>query len=72
MLHVFWKTPSFDPPPHGDAQDRHFTDDVQTRQYRSLEVLLGAPYDTSADIWSLACVVRGVGGRLGLCVFKVC
>lgn len=34
----------------------HFTDDIQTRQYRSLEVLLGAGYDTAADIWSTACM----------------
>lgn len=36
--------------------DKHFTEDIQTRQYRSLEVLLGAGYDTSADIWSTACM----------------
>ncbi|XP_047110509.1 SRSF protein kinase 3-like [Schistocerca piceifrons] len=35
---------------------RHFTEDIQTRQYRSLEVLLGAGYGTSADIWSTACM----------------
>jgi serine/threonine protein kinase len=29
---------------------------IQTRQYRSPEVLLGLPYDTSADVWSLACM----------------
>ena len=29
---------------------------IQTRQYRSPEVLLGLPYDTSADIWSLGCM----------------
>ncbi|XP_055371660.1 SRSF protein kinase 3 [Condylostylus longicornis] len=34
----------------------HFTEDIQTRQYRSLEVILGAGYDTSADIWSTACM----------------
>ena len=34
----------------------HFTEDIQTRQYRSLEVIIGAGYDTSADIWSLACM----------------
>lgn len=34
----------------------HFTEDIQTRQYRSLEVLLGAGYNTSADIWSTACM----------------
>merc|ERR1719216_95871 len=32
----------------------HFTEDIQTRQYRSLEVLLGAGYGTPADIWSCA------------------
>jgi hypothetical protein len=36
---------------------KHFTDDIQTRQYRSPEVILGAEYDTSADIWSAACIV---------------
>lgn len=35
---------------------KHFTDDIQTRQYRSLEVILGAGYNTSADIWSTACM----------------
>ncbi|KAI8928090.1 kinase-like domain-containing protein [Entophlyctis helioformis] len=34
----------------------HFTADIQTRQYRSPEVILGAPYDTSADLWSLGCI----------------
>ncbi|XP_031784866.1 SRSF protein kinase 3 isoform X3 [Nasonia vitripennis] len=35
---------------------KKFTEDIQTRQYRSLEVLLGAGYSTSADIWSTACM----------------
>lgn len=35
---------------------KHFTEDIQTRQYRSLEVLLGAGYSTPADIWSTACM----------------
>jgi serine/threonine protein kinase len=35
---------------------RHFTEDIQTRQYRSLEVLLGCGYTETADIWSLACM----------------
>ncbi|XP_074523746.1 SRSF protein kinase 1b isoform X2 [Halichoeres trimaculatus] len=35
---------------------KHFTDDIQTRQYRSLEVLMGAGYSTPADIWSTACM----------------
>ncbi|CAF0834733.1 unnamed protein product [Brachionus calyciflorus] len=34
----------------------HFTEDIQTRQYRSLEVILGSGYTTSADMWSLACM----------------
>lgn len=36
---------------------KHFTEDIQTRQYRCPEVIVGADYDTSADIWSLACVL---------------
>lgn len=36
---------------------KHFTEDIQTRQYRCLEVLIGAPYSTAADIWSCACMV---------------
>lgn len=35
---------------------KHFTEDIQTRQYRSLEVILGASYNVSADIWSTACM----------------
>ncbi|XP_030330150.1 LOW QUALITY PROTEIN: SRSF protein kinase 3 [Strigops habroptila] len=35
---------------------RHFTEDIQTRQYRALEVLLGAGYGPPADIWSTACM----------------
>ena len=38
--------------------NHHFTDDIQTRQYRCPEVLLGARWGPSADIWSMACVVR--------------
>ncbi|TKR76630.1 hypothetical protein L596_017743 [Steinernema carpocapsae] len=34
----------------------HYTDDIQTRQYRSLEVLIGAGYGPAADIWSTACM----------------
>ena len=37
-------------------QHHHFTEDIQTRQYRSLEVLLGSGYGPAADIWSTACM----------------
>lgn len=36
--------------------NKHFTEDIQTRQYRSLEVILRSGYNTSADIWSTACM----------------
>lgn len=36
---------------------KHFSDDIQTRQYRAPEVIITAPYDTAADIWSLGCMV---------------
>jgi len=36
---------------------KKFTSDIQTRQYRCPEVILGAKYSTPADIWSLACIV---------------
>ena len=35
----------------------HFSTIIQTRQYRSPEVLLGANYNETSDIWSLACMV---------------
>jgi serine/threonine-protein kinase SRPK3 len=35
----------------------HFTNDIQTRQYRSPEVILGAKWGASTDIWSMACMV---------------
>ena len=35
----------------------HFTEDIQTRQYRSPEAILGLSYDTSTDIWSFGCVL---------------
>ena len=37
--------------------DEHFSDVIQTRQYRSPEVIIRGKYDTSADMWSLACTV---------------
>lgn len=36
----------------------HFTNDIQTRQYRSPEVILGAKWGASTDIWSMAAMVR--------------
>ncbi len=36
---------------------KHFSEDIQTRQYRSPEVMVGMRYGTSADIWSLACIM---------------
>jgi serine/threonine-protein kinase SRPK3 len=37
-------------------EDHHFTNDIQTRQYRSPEVILGAKWGSSTDIWSVACM----------------
>lgn len=37
--------------------NHHFTNDIQTRQYRSPEVILGAKWGASTDIWSMACMV---------------
>lgn len=35
----------------------HFTNDIQTRQYRSPEVILGAKWGASTDVWSMAGMV---------------
>ncbi|XP_010917701.2 uncharacterized protein [Elaeis guineensis] len=35
---------------------KQFTSDIQTRQYRCPEVLLGSKYSTPADMWSFACI----------------
>ncbi|EEF34919.1 srpk, putative [Ricinus communis] len=35
---------------------KQFTSDIQTRQYRCPEVILGSKYSTPADIWSFACI----------------
>ncbi len=37
--------------------DNHFSDIIQTREYRSPEVIINGEYDTTADMWSLACMV---------------
>eukprot|EP00118_Oscarella_pearsei_P003043 m.12699 g.12699 ORF g.12699 m.12699 type:complete len:519 (+) comp24237_c0_seq1:24-1580(+) len=36
--------------------DHHFTEHIQTRQYRAPEVLLGSGYGPPADVWSVACM----------------
>lgn len=36
--------------------DLHFTNDIQTRQYRSPEAILGAKWGTPVDIWSASCM----------------
>ncbi|KIS68216.1 serine/threonine protein kinase SKY1 [Mycosarcoma maydis] len=36
--------------------DHHFTNDIQTRQYRCPEVILGAKWGPSADMWSASCM----------------
>lgn len=35
----------------------HFSTEIQTRQYRSPEVILGINYGPSADVWSFACMI---------------
>ena len=37
--------------------NHHFSTKIQTRQYRSPEVILGVNYNETADMWSLACMV---------------
>lgn len=37
--------------------DHHFTNDIQTRQYRCPEIILGTRWGPSVDIWSAACLV---------------
>ena len=35
----------------------HLSSYVQSRYYRAPEVILGAPYDTKVDMWSLGCIL---------------
>ncbi|KND91605.1 Protein kinase dsk1 [Tolypocladium ophioglossoides CBS 100239] len=37
--------------------NHHFTNDIQTRQYRSPEVILGSKWGASTDLWSMAAMV---------------
>lgn len=48
--------------------DDHFTEDIQSRPYRCLEVLLGADYGPPADIWSTACMAFELA--TGDCLFE--
>ncbi|KAG6869154.1 hypothetical protein C0993_012253 [Termitomyces sp. T159_Od127] len=60
-------SPTFDPPPisvkiadlgNATPSEKHYTEDIQTRQYRAPEAILGKrDWDARADIWSVACVV---------------
>ncbi|KAL7423508.1 hypothetical protein Q5752_001088 [Cryptotrichosporon argae] len=37
--------------------DHHFTNDIQTRQYRCPEIILGTRWGPSVDVWSAACLI---------------
>lgn len=37
--------------------NKHYTEDIQTRQYRAPEVILGGDWGCSTDLWSLSCLV---------------
>ncbi|KAH7880372.1 kinase-like domain-containing protein [Lentinula edodes] len=58
--------PTFSPPVSIKIADlgnatpskKHYTEDIQTRQYRAPEAIIGRKdWDARADIWSVACVV---------------
>lgn len=36
---------------------KHFTDNIQTREYRAPETIIGAEYYPNTDIWSAACII---------------
>ena len=38
-------------------KEKHYSDIIQTREYRSPEVIMGGEYDETADIWSLGCMI---------------
>lgn len=48
----------------------HFTNDIQTRQYRSPEVILGAKWGASTDVWSMAAMV-GLSFQLPVSLSKL-
>ena len=46
---------------------RHYTEDIQTRQYRSPEAIVGrSDWNGKVDVWSVACVVRTSDVRVHL------
>lgn len=49
---------------------KHYTEDIQTRQYRAPEAILGrSDWDARADIWSVACLVSHLTAVT--CFFKL-
>jgi serine/threonine-protein kinase SRPK3 len=48
----------------------HFTNDIQTRQYRSPEVILGSKWGASTDVWSMAAMVSAENPLLLLFPFS--
>lgn len=48
----------------------HFTNDIQTRQYRSPEVILGGKWGASTDVWSMACMVSFPVLCVSLCLYQ--
>ena len=48
---------------------RHYTEDIQTRQYRSPEAIVGrSDWNGKVDVWSVACVVRPSDVKYIYCV----
>lgn len=37
--------------------DKHFTEDIQTTQYRAPEVIIRSRYGPAVDVWSVACIL---------------
>ncbi len=49
---------------------KHFTDNIQTREYRSPEAIIGAKYLANTDVWSLGCMIFEM--LTGEFIFKPC
>jgi serine/threonine-protein kinase SRPK3 len=67
-IEVKQSTYKYTPPPDGQYVKladfgnacwtfKQFSDEIQTRQYRSPEVILGQKYSTPVDMWSFACFI---------------